>query len=615
MKLIHSIKENCTQCFACVKICPAKAIKIEDGYAQASESRCVGCGHCVTICSTKALYFKRSVTAVEKLLLENDKVIAICAPSIAGEFEDISSRRNFVGMIKALGFEYVCEAAFGADLVGHKYKELIGNFKGKYYITTNCPVVPYYVEKYHPNTIQNLAPIVTPTVATAIAARNRYGSDAKVVYIGPCTAAKLETERFEGDAKIDEVLTFIELRAMFKQYEITENSVEYSFFDPPRGAKGSLFPISGGFLEAVKIDTGLLNGRIVCTEGRYNFIEAIKEFENLHKLKKHIDLFYCDGGCTMGPGTTPGGKKFLRRSQVIEFTKKQLETLDISVWEKDIEENLKLDLSRKYRPDDQRKPMPKKQTVLDTLKDLGKEEDCRRLNCGACGYESCIEFAVAVDQELASPEMCISNSRSKSLQQDAELRQLKEGVEELNTKLTDTERKLLLERESADVARNTTQLMLNKIPSGVIMIDKDLKIIHSNKHFIDLLGDDAKDIADVIPGLKGADLKTLLPNNSINYFKYAIEHDDEIENRDIKIGDKLLNLSVFSIKKGKMAGAVIRDMYLPEVQREEALARITDVIDKNLKMVQNIGFLLGEGAADTEKMLRSIIDSYNTNKK
>ena len=106
-----------------------------------------------------------------------------------------------------------------------------------------------------------------------------------------------------------------------------------------------------------------------------------------------------------------------------------------------------------------------------------------------------------------------------------------------------------------------------------------------------------------------------MPNNSINYFKYAIEHDDEIENRDIKIGDKLLNLSVFSIKKGKMAGAVIRDMYLPEVQREEALARITDVIDKNLKMVQNIGFLLGEGAADTEKMLRSIIDSYNTNKK
>ncbi len=157
--------------------------------------------------------------------------------------------------------------------------------------------------------------------------------------------------------------------------------------------------------------------------------------------------------------------------------------------------------------------------------------------------------------------------------------------------------------------------MLQKIPSGVVLIDNDFKIIHSNRSFINLLGEDAEAINEVIPELKGADLKTLLPPNIINLFHYALSTNNEVENRDIQLGTLLLNISIFPIKKNEVAGAVIQNMHSPEVRHEETMNRITDVIDKNLKMVQNIGFLLGEGASKTEHMLRSIIKSYESDNK
>ncbi len=614
MKLIHSIKENCTLCYACIRVCPSKALKIEDEHAVVIENRCIGCGHCTTACSFDALHYHQSQTEVEQILQENETVIAICAPSIAGEFEDISSRRNFVGMIKSLGFKYVCEVSFGADLVGHKYKELIENFKGKYYISTNCPAVTSYVEKYHPDTINNLAPLVTPMVATAKAVRQMYGAEARVVYIGPCTAAKMEAKRFTGDEAIDAVLTFVELRELFTQRKITENTVEYAHFDAPRGAKGALFPISGGLFQAVGLRNDMLSGRVICTEGRFNFIEAIKEFENLHALKKHLDLFYCDGGCTMGPGTSKGGQKFYRRSLVIAYTKKQLEELHTEQWKEQVAQHLKLDLSRTFQSDDQRLGTPSQAEIQKVLQKLGKTNEEDHMGCGACGYSSCSEFAAAVSQGLASPDMCLSNSRANWLKMKKELDITREKLQHTLDNLEQTQRSAHSDKEATKSAQAITQLMLQKVPSGVVIVDKQLKIIHANERLIKLLGEDAESIHEVIPGLRGADLKSLLPHTIINFFLYALSDNDEVENRDIRLHEQLLNLSVFPLIPGEVAGAVIKDMYLPEVQREEVLTRITDVIDKNLKMVQNIGFLLGEGASETEKMLRSIMDSYNPDK-
>jgi iron only hydrogenase large subunit-like protein len=564
------------------------------------------------VCAPKALKYADSIEQTKHLLQSGEKVIAICSPSISGEFADITSRRNFVGMIKALGFDKVCEVAFGADIVALKYRDLFNNFKGKYYITTNCPSVVYYVEKFFPSSINNLAPIVSPMIASSKVVHKKYGADAKVVYIGPCTASKIEAERTTDDGKIDSVLTFVELRKMFKEKDITENKVEYSDFDPPHGGKGSLFPLSRGMFQSVAINDDFLTGRVICTEGRYNFIEAIKEFENLQSIKKHFDLFYCDGGCIMGPGTSPGGQKFYRRTLVIEYTKKQLETRSKEVWQKNIDEYMQLDFSRSYHVDDQRMKEPDKEKVNKVLAALGKTQPSDHIDCGACGYNTCTEFATAVSQNLAKADMCsIFNIQNKQ-NYIKTLKVTNEKLEKTRLALETSEKIAQAEKEAVKEASNTTNIMLQKMPSGVVIIDKNFKIIQSNDRFIQLLGEDAEVINEVIPGLKGADLKTLLPSNVINLFQYALTNADGIENRDIQLGTLLLNISIFPVKKNEVAGAIIRDMYLPEVRREEAMLRITDVIDKNLKMVQNIGFLLGEGASETEQMLKSIINSYKS---
>ncbi|MFN8209744.1 MAG: hypothetical protein U0T33_02085, partial [Bacteroidales bacterium] len=156
--------------------------------------------------------------------------------------------------------------------------------------------------------------------------------------------------------------------------------------------------------------------------------------------------------------------------------------------------------------------------------------------------------------------------------------------------------------------------MLEKLPTGVVIVDSNLKILHSNISFINIVGEDARAISDVIPGLAGADLKTLLPFNIYNMFSFVLKEDQPVVSKDVHIEDRMLNISVFPIKKNKMCGAILRDLYSPEVQGEEVISRVTDVIDKNLEMVQKIGFLLGEGASETEQMLNSIVESYRSRK-
>src|SRR5512133_1936531 len=174
-----------------------------------------------------------------------------------------------------------------------------------------------------------------------------------------------------------------------------------------------------------------------------------------------------------------------------------------------------------------------------------------------------------------------------------------------------------LARREKDVAQNASDMMnnmLEKLPTGVVIVDHNLKILHSNQSFINIIGEDAVAISDIIPGLAGADIKTLIPYSIYNMFSFVIKEDEPVVSKDVHFEDKMLNISIFPIKKNKMCGAIIRDMYSPEVQGEEVTNRVTEVIEKNLEMVQKIGFLLGEGASETEQMLNSIIESYKTKK-
>ncbi len=612
MALINIDNNKCNLSYSCVRICPVNAIKVEahQDYPEVMHNACIGCGHCLKVCSPGAISYRDSKEETKALLGSDGKVAAICGPSISGEFHDITDYRKFVDMIRALGFDYVLEASFGVDLVSLRYKELFTGFRGKYYITANCPAVVSYIEKFHPELTDNLAPIVSPMIATARVARRKYGDNLKVVYIGPCIETKKEGKKYRDDGRVDSVLTFAELRELFAEYDITEKKVEFSDFDPPIGYKGSLYPISTGILEAAGIDQSLLDGNVITAEGRNSMLEAVNQFEkHIDNIKKHFNLFYNEG-CIMGPGTSHRGEKFRRHALVIDYAKKRLKSFDRERWDKDIDEFRKLDLSRNFKKDDQRLPYPDEDKIQEILQVIGKENNVDEIGCASCGYTSCRDFAVAVARGLAKTEMCLTFTLKNRHDYIKTLRETNQKLAETQEALKKSEKNARRDQQLARESFETTRTMLEKLPSSVVLVDHELKVIQANKSFINMLDEEARMIEDVIPGLEGADLKTLLPYNFYNLFSYVLNQDDNILNRDVHFNNVLYNVSIFTIRKKKVVGAVIRDLYVPEVRKEEVIKRVTDVIDKKLELVQKIGFLLGEGASETEAMLNSIIESY-----
>jgi Na+-translocating ferredoxin:NAD+ oxidoreductase RNF subunit RnfB len=618
MTLIDIQESKCTKCYSCIRICPVRAIKADSNsdVPKIIHDRCIGCGHCVTICPAETIVYHDSREETKALLQSGQKVAAIVAPSLSGEFNDVTDHRKFVEMIRRLGFTYVNEVSFGVDLIAHQYADLFKNNKGKYYITSNCPAVFLYIEKFHPGLVDNLAPIVSPMIASAKVVHKKYGMETKVVYIGPCIATKKEASRYNGtDGQVDSVLTFKELRQLFNEFNIKESRLEFSDFDTPLGNKGSLYPISNGFIQAADINEDLLSGTVITTEGPENMLEAVREFE-LHPeiINRHFNLFY-DEGCLMGPGTSKNGMRFLRRTLVVEYSNKRLLKFDKTEWAKHLKYYQSLELNTSFHPDDQRKARPSENKINKIMQLLGKERQSENLGCGSCGYETCHEFATAVAKGLINIDMCVTYSLRNRIEHIQTLKQTNEKLAKTQQALKASEKTARQEQLHAQQAMEMMETMLHKLPSSVVIIDENLRVLQANESFIKRLGAEAEEINDVIPGLVGADIKTLLPYNIYNLFSYVILNGEDIQNRDIHLNDQLYNLSVFSIQKNKFAGAVIRDMQSPEIRKEEVIKRVSDVIDKNLDMVQKIGFLLGEGAAETEQMLNSIIEFYKSGKK
>lgn len=611
-QLFKISEKDCINCFACVRVCPVKAIEVkaEKSYCEILPDRCIGCGNCLNICPVNAISYRSSKQEVKDLLSQGGKIAAIVAPSISGEFVDITDYRKFVQMIKSLGFKYVCEVTFGVDLVAREYKKLFEDFKGKYFLSSVCPVVVSLVEKFHPELINNLVPVVSPMVATAKVMRKEYGNETKVVYIGPCIASKDEAKRFANEGKVDAVLTFTELRELFDEFDIKESKLEYSEFDSPIGYKGSLLPIANGLLQIADVSEDLLTGNVITAEGGDNIVEAVKEFENhAETIRRHFNLFFCEG-CLMGPGMSRGGEKYLRRTMVVNYANKRLKTFNQKVFDKSIEKHSTYGLACSFVANDQRIVPPSKEAVREVLKVIDKESMGKDAGCEACGYSSCQDFAVAVASGLAHTDMCLNYSLSNRHEYIKTLRATNEKLATTQQALRDSEKNARLEQETARDASETITTMMKKLPSALVIVDKKLKILQSNQSFIDLLGNDAIEINEIVPGLVGADLKSLLPYNVYNLFSQVLQSNEDIKNRDIHYKDVLLNISVFSINKSGIVSAVIRDMYAPEVRKEEVIKRITEAVDINLAMVQKIGFLLGEGAAETEQMLNSIINTY-----
>jgi len=608
--------EKCRNSYSCVRVCPVNAIEVKPQKAHPNilSERCIGCGLCYISCTPGAIEFRDSKSDVMKLISSGRKVAALIEPSIASEFDDITDYRKFVAMIRALGFNYIHEVSFGVDLIASAYAKLFSKAEGKYLITANCPSIVKLIEKFHPELVPNLAPLVSPMIATAMVVKELYGPDVATVQIGPCLDAKDESLIYRSGKLVDGVLTFVELRQLFIEFKIQERLVKMSDFDPPHGNWGALYPLPAGIIQAGGIKRDMVSSHVITASGKEEILEAINDFDKyIDTIQHHFNLFFCNG-CLLGPGMQQHKERFRRRALVRRYAEKRVSKLDKALWQTNMDKWSKLDFSRSFTPNDQRIPDPPEEAIAEVLKIIGKDNPNEEINCGACGYLSCRDFASTVAKGLAVPEMCHTYNLRNKQEYIETLRQTNRKFAETKKALKESEELARREKEIAQSASDMMNNMLEKLPSGVVIVDNYLKILHSNLSFINIIGEDAKAISDVIPGLAGADLKTLIPFNVYNMFTFVIKEDEPVVSKDVHFEDKMLNISIFPIKKNKMCGAIIRDLYSPEVQGEEVTIRVSEVIEKNLEMVQKIGFLLGEGASETEQMLNSIIESYKSKK-
>ena len=478
-QLVFTIKDRCRVCFTCVRECPVKAIKIINGQAEVINDRCIGCGNCVRVCSQGAKIPLRSVDAVNELLLSKNKIAACIAPSFPAEFDEIQDYRILAGMIRKLGFDFVTEVSFGADLVAREYEQMIqrNDYEGD--ISSDCPAIVYFIRHYHPDMVPYLAPIASPMVAMSRVMKKKHGDDLKVVFIGPCFAKKAET------TEVDEVLTFRELREMFDNLNIRPENTDPSGFDPPHSGKGAIFPVSHGLYCTANNQEAIPEERVIIAEGQVNYKEAIREFEEGYIRKKHLMLLCCEG-CIMGPGTSPGGKRFARSSAVGEYVTRKLEVLDRQAWVRDIEEYKTLDLSQTFTPEDRRIAPPDNVDVVNALQSMGKFAPKDHLNCGACGYDTCVDHASAIVNGLAETEMCLPFSIEKLHDSINNLNVSNEKLARAKAALKQSEKLAHMGQLSAGIAHELnnplgvitmySNILMDEAPEGDT-VREDLKLI------------------------------------------------------------------------------------------------------------------------------------------
>jgi len=465
--LVYTIKELCRTCYTCVRECPAKAIRIVGGQAEVIDERCIACGNCTKVCSQGAKVFLNTAERVLKLLEDEPVVAAIVAPSFPAEFHDFPDHRILVGMIRSLGFKYVSEVSFGADLVAARYKKLVTE-SDEYFISSDCPAIVNFVKFYHPGLTDRLAPIVSPMVAMTRVMRNKYGKDIKIVFIGPCVAKKAE------NIEVDEAITFTELRELFSEKGVSGSGSNPSDFDPPSGGRGAIFPVTRGLLQTANINDDAITGNIIAAEGRIDFQEALKEFEAGSIKKQHMELLCCEG-CIMGPGLSKNGKQYNRRALVSNYARGKILKEDHNAWQQAINEYSALDLSVNHQPEDHRALLLDEKDVEEILVSMGKLTKKDQLNCGACGYETCVVHAVAIKKGLAEVEMCLPYTIEKLHKSVNELALSNEKLREVRQALKQSEKLAHMGQLSAGIAHE-----LNN-PLGVVIMYSNILLEESRE--------------------------------------------------------------------------------------------------------------------------------------
>lgn len=561
MAALHAIyteRRECQDCHKCIRECPVKAIRVQDGYARIVPENCILCGNCILACPSSAKQVRNDLPFVKELLASGRQVFVSLAPSFVAQFPGVRPAQ-LIQALRRLGFSGISETALGAQQVSASVLSLMREDPGHIWISSACPTVVDYVAKYHPECQDNISALLSPLLTHCRMLRSRFGEDIHVVFIGPCIAKKKEAE--DHPELLDAVLTFEDLENW-----LGEAGIDLAFIDETsddrfaleEAREGALYPIEGGLVPGVARDGKIKPSQIMSFSGITNVEQALKgiaEWRPNHNI--FLELTACAGSCVNGPKAARNSSIAKRRFDILQYAKAPTDRPVAA----------SLAGTRPYVSN----PVPRNDyselQITEALRTVGKYSSEDELNCGGCGYESCREFARALIAHNAERMMCATYTRK--------------------------------------LAQKKANALLQKMPSAVVIVDEQLRIIECNANFLRLFSEDTPSEKE----LEGASLDAVIPFSSL--FRRVLEAGEDIVSHDIRYERTILNTSIFTIEPHAVLCGTFRDITEPIFQKEQIIERARDVIQKNLNTVQQIAYLLGENAAESEITLNSIVRSFS----
>lgn len=542
---------KCKDCFKCLRECPVKAIRYENHQAKIIEQRCILCGRCTLVCPQNAKQVHSELDDVLALLSSGRKVVASLAPSFVSSFDtqdlDVMKEALF-----ALGFAEVEETAVGAKAVTEEYAKLLGTGEFKNFITSACPAVNRMISIYYPDALKYLAPVPSPMVAHARMLKKR-DPDAAIVFIGPCIAKKREAAE---SGIIDGVLTFEELSTVFAQKNIDLCKIEAKRHAEGRELKARYYPIPRGIIKS--FDSLPAGYEYVAVDGVERCAEVLDEIDTLSGL--FLELNCCEYACVGGPCRLHvKGGNIKSNENVRKYAAKDMGAAPAVTEQVDLTEKHPRIILDDF--------VPSEKDIRAILAKTGKNSPEDELNCGACGYSTCREKAIAVLNGYADIEMCLPYMRSRA------------------------------ESMSYEIIQNT--------PNGIVLMGDDFKILDINTRAMKLLGITEHDVR----GMLAFDCF------DCEEFINAVTRGRNVSKKKVFVNrtKKYIELSIILLQEHKVLFGVMKDITESVEYDEklnavklETLATTDEVIKKQMRVAQEIASLLGETTAETKVALNKL---------